>query len=271
MVLMAASAPLVAVCQFAPGKDRAANRERVSGLVAEAAGRGARVVVLPEYSSYFTDPMDESLAENSESLDGEFVRTLRTLAAAHSTIVVAGLVESAEGGRVYNTVVAVSDAGPLAVYRKQHLYDAFGQTESDWIAAGELGAPAVFDTDGMRFGLMTCYDLRFPEVARTLVDAGADALIVPAEWVRGPLKEHHWGTLLTARAVENTAYVIAADHPGPVGVGLSQIVDPQGIVVAGVSTGEGVSTASVDAALLARTREVNPVLRLRRYRVAPAS
>jgi predicted amidohydrolase len=268
---MAASAPLVAVCQFAPTASRESNRARVAGLVAESAARGARVVVLPEYSSFFTDPMDESLAANAETLDGDFVRSLQELARTHDTAIVAGMVEQADAGRVHNTLVAVTDAGVQAVYRKQHLYDAFGQTESDWIEAGDLGQGSVFDVDGIRFGLMTCYDLRFPEVARTLVDEGADALVIPAEWVRGPLKERHWSTLLTARAIENTTYVIAADHPAPIGVGLSQVIDPQGVVVAGVSAGEGIAVASLDAELIARTREVNPVLRLRRYRVVPGS
>ena len=266
---MPASAPIVAVCQFAPGADSAQNRARAAELIAQAARQGARVIVLPEYSDYFVAPFDETLAQHAESLDGEFVAALRSAAAEHDAIVVAGLLEPADSTRVHNTVVAVSDAGVLAVYRKQHLYDAFGHRESDWVAPGELGEAAVFEADGIRFGLMTCYDLRFPEVARTLADAGADAMIVPAEWVRGPLKEHHWNTLLTARAIENTAYVIAADHPAPIGVGLSQVVDPQGVVVAGVSSGEGVALASVDPDLVTRTRETNPALRLRRYRVVP--
>ncbi len=263
--------PLVAVCQFAPGSSRAENRRRVVEQVADAAARGALVVVLPEYSSYFVDPMDVTLAENAETLDGEFVRALTAAGARHGVVVVAGLVEQSGDGRVHNTLVAVSGRGVLAIYRKQHLYDAFGQSESDWIAPGELGPAAVFEASGIRFGLMTCYDLRFPEAARTLVDAGADVLIIPAEWVRGPLKEHHWKTLLAARAIENTAYVVAADHPAPIGVGLSQVVDPQGIVVAGVSSGEGVAVAGLDMSLLQRTRDVNPVLRLRRYAVVPAS
>ncbi|MFE6734231.1 carbon-nitrogen hydrolase family protein [Microbacterium sp. NPDC057650] len=265
---MTASAPLVAVCQFAPTADRAANRARVAELVAEVAAHGARLIVLPEYSSFFVNPMDSSLAENAEQLDGPFVHTLREVASRHGVVIVAGLVETADDGRVHNTVVAVSVDGVRAIYRKQHLYDAFGQTESDWIAPGELGA-AVFDLDGIRYGLMTCYDLRFPEVARTLVDAGADALVVPAEWVRGPLKEHHWTTLLAARAIENTVYVISADHPAPIGVGHSQIVDPEGVVVAGVGSAEGVALAAVDRDLVARTRETNPALRLRRYAVVP--
>ncbi len=262
-------APIVAVCQFAPDAAPERNRARISELVAGAAQRGADVVVLPEYSNHFVTPMDDSVAANAEELDGAFTTGLRALAAEHDLVIVAGMVEKADARRVRNTVVAVSDAGVEAVYRKQHLYDAFGQRESDWIEPGELGAAAVFEASGMRFGLMTCYDLRFPEVARTLADAGADALIVPAEWVRGPLKEHHWNTLLAARAIENTAYVIAADHPGPVGVGFSQVIDPQGVVVAGVSAGEGVAVASLDPGLIARTRETNPSLRLRRYRVVP--
>ncbi|MGN7862182.1 carbon-nitrogen hydrolase family protein [Microbacterium sp. 22303] len=259
----------VAVCQFAPVADRAANREKIGDLVAQAAGRGVRLIVLPEYSSYFVDPLDESLAANAEELDDAFTGRLRQLADRHGVVIVAGLVERAGAGRIRNALVAVDRAGLLAVYRKQHLYDAFGQSESRWIEAGELGDAATFTVDEMTFGLMTCYDLRFPEVARTLVDAGAEALVVPAEWVRGPLKEHHWNTLLAARAIESTAYVVAADHPMPVGVGHSAVIDPQGVTVAGVGTGEGIAVADLDAALVARTREINPVLRLRRYRVVP--
>src|SRR5690606_6563376 len=123
----------------------------------------------------------------------------------------------------------VDGSGVRATYRKLHLYDAFGQRESDWVEPGRIAVPETFEVDGVRFALMTCYDLRFPEVARELVDTGAHAILVPAEWVRGPLKEHHWRTLLHARAIENTVFVAAADHPPPLGVGASMIVDPQGV------------------------------------------
>ncbi|WP_426184048.1 carbon-nitrogen hydrolase family protein [Microbacterium sp. TWP3-1-2b2] len=258
----------VAVCQFRPTASRDENRARVAQQTADAAARGARLVVFPEYSSYFVDPMDATLIENSESLDGEFVRTLQATASAHGVTIIAGLVEAA-GERVRNTLVAVDADGVRATYRKQHLYDAFGQTESDWIEAGELGAPETLEIGGLRVAMMTCYDLRFPEVARTLVDAGADVIVVPAEWVRGPLKEHHWTTLLAARAIENTVYVVAADHPTPIGVGHSQIIDPQGVVLAGVGTGEGLAVAELTKDAVTRVREVNPVLRLRRYGVTP--
>jgi deaminated glutathione amidase len=260
----------VAVAQFAPTADAASNRDAIAGLVARAAERGARIVLFPEYSSYFVDPFDESLAANAEELDGPFVRHLTELADRHGIHVVAGLLERAnDASRVRNTVVAVDASGVVAVYRKLHLYDAFGQRESDWVEPGELGDPQTFEVSGIRVGLMTCYDLRFPEVARTLADADAQLVLVAAEWVRGPLKEHHWRTLLLARAIENTLYVAAADHPPPLGVGHSTIVDPQGVEIATIGTGTDVAVAHISADAVAKVRLVNPALRLRRFAVVP--
>ena len=262
----------VGVAQFAPTADTEANLEAIEELVATASGRGARVIVFPEYSSYFVDPFDESLAANAQELEGPFVQALARIAAAHDVVVVAGLLERAEDGRrVRNTVVAVGPEGLRAHYRKLHLYDAFGQRESDWIEAGDLGEPRTFEFGGLRFGLMTCYDLRFPEVGRLLVDAGADVFLVPAEWVRGPLKEHHWRTLLHARAIENTVFVAAADHPPPLGIGSSLIVDPQGVELAAVGTATDVAVAHLDVGAVARVRRVNPALQLRRLGVVPRS
>lgn len=260
----------VAVAQFAPAASKQTNRDAIGDLAREAAARGARVIVFPEYSSYFIDPFDASLAENAEDLDGPFVTALQALAAELDVVLVAGLVEPADDGRrVRNAVVAVDAAGIRAVYRKLHLYDAFGQRESDWVAPGEIAPPETFEVDGLRFGLMTCYDLRFPEVSRTLADAGVDVALVPAEWVRGPLKEHHWTTLLTARAIENTFFVAAADHTPPLGVGHSMIVDPQGVAIAQVGTATDIAVAHVDPQAIVRVRRVNPALELRRFRVTP--
>lgn len=260
----------IAVAQFAPTADTAANLESIEHLVVTASARGARVVVLPEYSSYFVDPFDGSLAENAQDLDGPFVHALTGFATAHDAVIVAGLVERAsDAERVRNTAVAVDSSGLVAHYRKLHLYDAFGQRESDWVEPGDIVAAQTFELGGLRFGLMTCYDLRFPEVARSLVDAGADVFVVPAEWVRGPLKEHHWRTLLHARAIENTVFVAAADHPPPLGVGNSLIVDPQGVELAAVGTSTDVAVAHLDLGAIGRVRRVNPSLALRRFRVEP--
>ena len=259
----------VAVAQFAPTADTAANLVAVQELVATASDRGARVVVLPEYSSYFVDPFDKTLLANAQSIDGEFVRALVRIAGIHRIALVAGVLERGEGERVRNAVVAVDGSGVLAVYRKLHLYDAYGQRESDWVEPGDIGAPEVFEVQGLRFGVMTCYDLRFPEMSRVLADAGVDVMLVPAAWVRGPLKEHHWRTLLHARAIENTVFVAAADHPPPLGVGASMIVDPQGVDIAAIGTATGVAVAHLDRAAIERVRRVNPALRLRRFAVVP--
>ncbi len=259
----------VAVAQFAPGTED--NVPAITRLVAEAAGRGARLIVLPEYSAWFEAPFSDALMSHAESLDGPFTRELSRLAERFGVWIVAGLIERAEGTRVHNTVVAVDARGVQAAYRKQHLYDAFGDRESDRIAPGLLDRPQLFRLDDLTFGLMTCYDLRFPESARVLLDAGADVIVVPAEWVRGPLKEDHWSTLVRARAIENTAFVVAADQTPPIGVGRSMIVDPSGIVLAALGTQEAVALATLDRAELERVRQVNPALELRRFRVAPRS
>lgn len=267
---MTARAVGVAVAQFAPTASVDANLAVIRSLTATAAARGARVVLFPEYSSYFVDPFDETLAANAQDVDGPFVRALIEIARAHELVVVAGLLERADDDRrVRNTVVAVDASGVRATYRKLHLYDAFGQRESDWVQPGEIAAPETFEIDGLRVALMTCYDLRFPELARTLADAGADVVLVAAEWVRGPLKEHHWRTLLQARAIENTLFVAAADHPPPLGVGHSLVVDPQGVVIATVGTGTDVAVAFLDVDAVERVRRVNPALALRRFRVEP--
>lgn len=265
---MSADTVAVAVAQFAPAADEQANLEAIAELLERAVARGAQVVLFPEYSSYFVDPFDASLAVHAQEVDGPFVNELIRLAERHGVTVVAGLLERGEGTRVRNTVVAVTGAGVVATYRKLHLYDAFGQRESDWVEPGAITAPETFTAGGMTFALMTCYDLRFPEVARILADTGAHAILVAAEWVRGPLKEHHWRTLLHARAIENTLFVAAADHPPPLGVGSSMIVDPQGVEIAGVGTVTDVAVAHLDLDAVDRVRRVNPALRLRRFGVA---
>jgi len=136
------------------------------------------------------------------------------------------------------------------------------------VVAGTLDAPETFEWGGFTVGLQTCYDVRFPEVTRRIVDAGADVVLIPAEWVRGPLKEHHWRTLVTARAIENTIYVAAADQAPPVGAGNSMVVDPMGVEIATIGESTDVAVAWLSAERVAQTREINPALQLRRFVVA---
>jgi deaminated glutathione amidase len=261
----------VAAAQFAPGTDKAENLAAIQSLAERAVTRGAQLVVFPEYSAFFTAQLGEASVAAAEPLDGPFIAEVSRLARRLAVTIVAGMLETTDDpGRISNTLVALSAAGELvAKYRKTHLYDAFGQKESDWVRAGELAAPETFPVGPLTAGLQTCYDIRFPEVTRRLVDAGVDLVLVPAEWVRGPLKEYHWRTLVTARALENTVYVVAADQAPPIGAGTSMIVDPMGVELATVGENTGVALAWVSPARIAEVREINPALALRRFRVVP--
>lgn len=261
----------VAVAQFAPSANRDENLATMRSLAATAVDRGASVVIFPEYSAYFEAQMGPAFVTAAEPLDGDFARGLSALAADYGIYVVAGMLEKTDDeSRFSNTLIAVSDSGSLVGrYRKVHLYDAFGTRESDWVLPGAIEAPATFEVRGLTVGLQTCYDIRFPEVTRRLVDAGADLVAVPAEWVRGPLKEHHWRTLVTARAIENTVYVAAADHPPPIGAGNSMVVDPMGVEIATIGETTDVTVAWISAERIAAVRAVNPALQLRRFGVVP--
>ncbi|WP_194815256.1 carbon-nitrogen hydrolase family protein [Nocardia sp. XZ_19_385] len=259
----------VAVIQFAPGTDPAANLAALRDHVESAAGRGARVVVAPEYSMFAVSRLDERVVAVAEPLTGKFVTGLGAIAREFGVHLVAGMVEQdADPGRIRNTLVVLDPAGELVTrYRKVHLYDAFGHLESDVVHAGAIKEPAIFTVDGVSFGLQTCFDLRFPEGFRRLAAAGAQVLVLPAQWIPGPGKVDQWTTLLRARAIENTVYVLGADQCGSRGAGSSMIIDPTGKVLAELGDESGVITAEVNLAQLAAVRKTNPSLALRRFAI----
>jgi predicted amidohydrolase len=170
--------------------------------------------------------------------------------------------------RPHNTLLVRGRA--QGEYRKVHLYDSFGYKESDRLVAGPW-QPTVVDVDGWAVGLLTCYDLRFPELARALVERGAEVLVVPAAWVAGRTpeeherKQDHWRTLVRARAIENTTYVVAAGQPEPRYTGRSLVVAPDGDVVAEAGPDAEVLLATLERGRLERARETNPSLANRRH------
>ena len=251
--------------------DKEANRGTTAAAVRRAAEAGARLVVLPEAAQWpFGEPTSD-LAGSAESLDGPFVEALVQVASKTGVTAVAGMFEPSGPHRVFNTVVAVGPGGLLGAYRKLHLFDALGWRESDRVTPGDVAAHRlVFPVDGLMCGVMTCYDLRFPEMARSLVDAGATALVLPAYWVAGPGKAEIWELLVRARAVENTAYVLASAQPGPGACGRSMVVDPAGELLASApADGEDLLTADLSPEHLARVRASMPVLAHRRFTVQP--
>lgn len=266
------SAVLVSAAQYATSLDKEANRAAAVAVVSRAAREGSALVVLPEAAMCSFGDAATDLAGCAEPLDGPFVTALHQVAHDTGTTVVAGTFEPADQPqRVRNTVVAVGPEGLLAAYRKLHLYDALSWRESDRVVAGDpADGVAVFPLGGLVVGLMTCYDLRFPEMARALVDRGATALVVPAFWVAGPGKAEAWEVLLRARAIESTAYVVAAAQPGPDATGRSMVIDPAGVVLgAAAADGEAMVSAELSAERVAQVRAGMPVLAHRRFTIVP--
>jgi len=259
----------VAVAQLSSSLDKAANRDLAVETVRAAAADGASLVVLPEAMMADFGEADLDLTELAEPLYGPFVKALTRAAADTGATVVAGMFEPATGeARVYNTTVVVAPEGHIGAYRKFHLFDALGRRESARIKPGSPATDeiVVFKCGDHIVGVMTCFDLRFPEMGRTLVDLGATLLVVPAQFFQGPGKEDTWRTLLRARAIENTVYVAGAGKPGPECIGHSMIVDPLGEVLAELDGDEqGVARADVSVDTVKETRSSMPVLENRRF------
>ena len=253
----------VRLVQTAASLDPEDNRARLPELIGAAQRDDApTLVVLPEAYARDFGPPDGDLAEFAESLDGPFVTTLDDAARAAGVTAVAGMFRTAEeGGLPYNTLVVRGSTE--ATYDKVHLYDSFGYRESDRMRAGAW-TPVVVELGGLKVGLMTCYDLRFPELARALVDAGAEVLVVPAAWVAGERKVDHWRTLVRARAIENTTYVVAVGQPAPRYSGHSLVVSPLGDVLVEAGNGEDVVEAVLDREDIMSARRLNPSLLNRR-------
>jgi deaminated glutathione amidase len=252
------------VAQFAARTDKERNLATITELVRRARDERTDLLVLPEASMYDFGAPNHDLSDAAEQLDGDFVTALHKHAVDAELTVVAGMFEvSDDPQRPHNTVIVVDSTGLRASYRKAHLYDSFGYRESDRLRAGD-GTPVAVEIGGFQLGLLTCYDLRFPEFSRASIDAGADVLLVPAAWVRGPLKEEHWDTLLRARAIENTVYVAAAAQCGDRYCGRSAIIDPMGIALSALGEQTGLATAEVDAQRIREVRAINPSLANRR-------
>lgn len=256
--------------QLAAGLDKADNLDRLCGAIDTAADDGAELVIAPEASMHDFGPSSLHLAEVAERLDGPFVTGLARAAKRRGVSVVAGMFEVGDGHHVYNTVVAVGPAGALrGTYRKQHLFDALGWMESDRLLPGDPDDRLLFSCGGLRVGVMTCYDVRFPELARALVDDGAQLIAIPSAWVAGPNKIEQWRALTTARAIENVCYVAGAVQTPPQYTGGSIVVDPWGEVLASLDTDDGVAVAEVSAKRVKECRDKMPSLVNRRWKVEP--
>jgi predicted amidohydrolase len=265
----------VAAIQLQSQDDVAQNLDECRRLVAAARREGAKLVVLPENFAYFgADETKHGLAERIGDARGEIQLALSEMAqSAEAFLVAGGFPEASENPtRPFNTALVYGPDGLLVgSYRKIHLFDVALQdgtnlSESSGTTAGD--ALVTFDIGRFRVGLSICYDLRFPELYRALVDRGANVLLVPAAFTLHTGKDH-WHTLLRARAIESQAYVVAAaqwgKHPrGRTTYGHSLIVDPWGAVIAEASDRVGFVTATLDSSYIEQVRAAVPCLQNRR-------
>lgn len=251
---------VVDVRQRAASLDPATNRAALAALEVDP---GTDLVVLPEATARDFGEPGTPLAPYAEPLDGPFAAAVREASVRTGAAVVAGMFETSEDpDRPFNTLV-LATGDVVTTYRKIHLYDSFGQRESDLVMPGPT-TPTVVEVAGARVGLMTCYDLRFPELARSLSAAGAEVLVLPSAWVAGERKVEHWRTLLRARAIENLCWVVAAAQPAPRYCGHSTVIAPTGDVVAEAGDGEARISATLDLDAVVAERLRNTSLQNRR-------
>jgi predicted amidohydrolase len=258
-----------ACVQFSARADKSENVALMAPLVAEAAERGADIVLLPEkWNAWMDGPRLRPLAERIDS--GETVDAMAGWARELGINLIGGSIAiAADDATVQNVSIAFDRGGNrIAAYTKIHLFDVdvggFSYRESDGTAPGSELVTA--ELDGITVGLTVCYDLRFPELYRALaVDRGARILTIPSNFTLHTGMAH-WEVLLRARAIENQAFVLATGQHGTPGgldkpsYGHSMIVDPWGTVLAQAPDGDGVIVADLDLAAQAAIRERLPAL-----------
>lgn len=239
---------------------------QVNQYAKRAKNIGADILVFPE--SLMTPYTEERHAflKAAESIEGAFASGVREAAARCGLWIAFTMNElnPADRERPFNTAVLVDSDGNLrGTYRKTHLFDVDFTRESDRMTAG----CALFEPIAAPFatiGMATCYDLRFPEVARTMALEGATLLLYPASWVDGPGKVEQWRTLLEARAIENELFVAGVSRADDTRIGHSCIFGPRGQLLAEGGSDEELVFATVDPADVEATRAAMPVFAHRR-------
>ena len=262
----------VAIVQFKASTNKETNLKKITDFISKAAKNKAKLVAFPEFMMFYTSSSQspKQLANLAETINGNFVSMIAKSAKENHIQVVGSFYEkSSKKDRVYDTSFVVDKSGKvISTYRKIHLYDALGFRESDKMTSGSKIAKPVKTSIG-KLGMMICYDLRFPEMSRSLAAAGSEILVAPSAWVKGDMKEEHWLTINKTRAIENGCYVVAPDQVGNIYCGRSLIVDPYGKVLVDMKKKQGIAYVDIDLKKIKQTRKVLPLLKNRRTDVYP--
>lgn len=260
---------LAAVVQLQSTVDKAVNCRTAADLIRQAAGRGAQFVATPETTPFLGSAQET--ARSAEALDGPTCLFFADLARKLSIHLLLGSFNerSEQSYHSYNTSVLFGPSGDrLAVYRKMHLFDCelpngLRFQESEAVLPGQTAV--VVPTPLARLGMSVCFDLRFGELYRRLVEMGADVLAIPSAFTSVSGRDH-WEPLLRARAIESQCYVIAPgqwgrhdDSGAKESFGHSMIVDPWGQILAMVPDGPGFALAEIDLDRVSRIRRAMPL------------
>jgi predicted amidohydrolase len=260
----------VGVVQFRASTNKKINLKIIINYISKAAENGAELVAFPEFMMFYTNSSQTSnqLAKLAETINGNFVNTIANAAKEHQIQVVGSFYEkSRKKNRVYDTSFVINKSGKvISTYRKIHLYDALGFRESDKMISGSKITKPIQTSIG-KIGMMICYDLRFPEMSRSLAVAGSEILIAPSAWVKGYMKEEHWITINKTRAIENGCYVIAPDQVGNIYCGRSVVVDPYGKILLDMKKKQGIRYVNIELKKIKQIRRILPLLKNRRSNV----
>ena len=256
-----------AIIQFKASTDKQTNLKKIISYIQKAASKNAKLCAFPEFMMFYTNAKQTSkqLASLAETINGNFVSSISKAAKENRIQVIGSFYEkSRKKDRVYDTSFVIDNSGKvISTYRKIHLYDALGFKESNKMVSGSKITKPVNTTLG-KIGMMICYDLRFPEMARSLAAAGSEILVAPSAWVKGNMKEEHWITINKTRAIENGCYVIAPDQVGNIYCGRSLVVDPYGKILLDMKKKQGIGYVDIDLNKVKQTRKILPLLKNRR-------
>ena len=261
---------LAAIVQMKSSINKQDNLIESLKYIKEAADRQADYIFFPEFQMAFssnTQTLDE-LYKTAETLsDSKFIKRLCQYSKKYKIGIIGTFFEKnpyKKDKRVFDTAFSTDKNGKIvSVYRKLHLYDAFGFKESLKFSRGDK-IPKLITTPIGKMGIMICYDIRFPELSRILTVNGSDIIVIPSGWIHGIMKEEHWITMLKARAMENGVYVIAPNQVGNIFCGRSMIVDPLGSILTDLGDKIGVEFVEIQRERIDEIRKTLPLLKNRR-------
>lgn len=255
--------PKFALVQFSSGPDKDENLNKALNIIG-GLPNDVDIAVFPEYMMGYPEEglTPKFVSKLAEPLDGPFISSLRKAAKAKGIWLLINFFE--KGERKPRNIDVIIDRGGniVAKYAKVHLFDIYGCKESEIFERGK--EVVIFDFEGLKVGVATCFDVRFPELFRKMALRGANVFLLPAAWYIGPAKEEQWILMGRARAHENVAFMIAVGNTGKPFIGRSYVVDPYGVVRMDLGRGERVGLFDLNKEEIEEARKTLPLLALRR-------